>query len=171
MLNPDQIAEMEKAMLEEHRKDREALDRLKRFIPKNSSPAKDDQVDAEYADVEALRPRQRAIELEANDDLAPHTIIGKVESVMLADTTKRWTVPVMLQLLKGEKFPLAAQKPESTLGLVFAKLHKRGKIRLVRRGGGRTPNVYRGQLPTQEGDSDSGAKSERATHGQPDHVQ
>jgi hypothetical protein len=158
----DQIAAMEKNMLEEHRKDREALERLKRFLPKDGDNPKTG---------ETVQSPDPAPLLQLDEGLAPNTIIGKVESVMIADTTRRWTIQLMLQQLKHDNFPLAAQKPESTLGLVFAKLHRRKRIKLVRRGGGRTPNVYQGILPIQEGDSDLLPKSERATQGQPGHVQ
>jgi hypothetical protein len=161
---------MERAMREEHRKDLEALERLKRLIHKNGDATcqapdhKPQQIDAEYVD-------NNDDPLDLQEGLFPATIIGRVESIMVANTARRWTVPSMLTELMRQKFPLAAQKPASTLGLVFGKLHKRGRIRLVRRGSGRTPNVFRAVPPqTQEGDSDISQKSERATQGQPDHV-
>ena len=58
MRSGQQLAEMERDMLEEHRKDLEALERLKRFLPKNSrAPAQNppnglqpENIDEELAD-------------------------------------------------------------------------------------------------------------------------
>jgi hypothetical protein len=155
------LAAMESAMREEHRKDLEALQRLKRFLPANSAaPTQQPPVDAKHADTND----------DSHDptvDSLAQTIIGKVESIMLADTNKRWTVASMLEELRRLNFPLVSKTPTSTLGLVFAKLHKRGIIRLVRRGSGRTPNVFRGvQSQSQEGDSEVDSKNERPTNGQ-----
>lgn len=163
MHNADQLAEMEKSMREEHRKDLEALERLKRFLPASS-------ISAQKPEPGATPGSNQQLELE--EGLAPTSIIGKVESVMIADTDREWTVPQMLSQLRKDKFPMLAKAPLSTLGLTFTKLTRRGKIKLVRRGYGRNPNVYRGIVPQSlSGDSDMGRKSERATQGQPDHVQ
>jgi len=157
MPNADQLAEMEQSMMEEHRKDREALDRLKRFLPKNGSGPQ-------------FAPVGPALSTEDNEDEESLTIIAKVEEVMTADLDKKWTVPKMVAHLKTIAFPLVAKKPASTMGLVFKRLQKRGRIRIVKRGAGRNPNVWRANLPT-EGDSDSSAQNERPTQRQAVHLQ
>jgi hypothetical protein len=150
MLDANQLAAIEDAMAEEHRRDREALQRLKRFLPPNGSSGRVTQVLTIHKDVDS----------EESDD--PQTIIDKVEQIMQADPAKKWTVPGMLVHLQQIGFPLAAKKPQATLGLVFAKLvNKRRTIRLFKRGAGRNPNVFRA-IPLQEGASDNHSQSERA---------
>jgi hypothetical protein len=163
MYDSKTLAAMEQSMREEHRKDLEAFERMKRFLPKNgSAPKHTTIIDAESVDTD-----DDSLDLPNGPLPLPQTIIGRVESIMLADIAKRWTVSTMLQELRRINFPLVAKTPGSTLGLVFAKLHRRGTIRLVRRGSGRTPNVFRGvQSQSQEGDSDVDYKSERPTNGQ-----
>jgi hypothetical protein len=151
MLDANQLATIESAMAEEHRKDREALQRLKRFLPPNGSNGRVTQVLTIASDGT----------VEESEE--PQTIIDKVEQVMQADPSKRWTVPAMVTYLKQINFPLAAKKPQATMGLVFAKLvGKRRTIRVVKRGAGRNPNVFRAVQPQQEGASDNHSQSERA---------
>jgi hypothetical protein len=161
MYDSKTITAMEHSMREEHRKDLEAFERMKRFLPANGrAPKQPTIIDAEPVDTDDDS-------LDLPDGQLPQTIIGKVESIMLADTAKRWTVPAMLQELRRISFPLEAKTPASTLGLVFAKLRRRGHIRIVKRGSGRTPNIFRGvQSQSQEGDSEVDSKSERPTNGQ-----
>jgi hypothetical protein len=149
MLTVNQLAEIEKAMEEEHRQDREALQRLKRFL-KNGANGRS-----------GASPRLIDTHQYDDGDGNAQTIIGTVDSAMQADHNRKWTVPLMLAYLRDSNFPLAAQKPEATLGLIFKKLQRRGRIRLVKRGSGRLPNVYKAVQPTaQEGESD--LESERA---------
>jgi hypothetical protein len=155
MIDAKQLAAMERAMEEEHRKDREALERLKRFLYARSDGKS-----------EAPKPLSAMDRIEQEvDELNTNTIIGRVETIFVSDPDRRWTVPTMLQRLQEEKFPLAAEKPIATLGLVFSKLHKRGKIKRVKRGSGRTPHIYRANV-SQEPNSETEAKSERPTQGQ-----
>lgn len=149
---PDQISELERRMEEEHRKDREAIERLKRFLPQGQQSASLHREEEDSSDV--------------NDAPVP-TIIGKVEEIMLDDATRKWTVPAMLAHLRHINFPLAAQKPEATLGQVFVKLQRRGAIRIVRRGSGRNPNIYRASIVERREETTDVSKSERATEGQP----
>ncbi|MGA9507242.1 MAG: hypothetical protein WBV55_01215 [Candidatus Sulfotelmatobacter sp.] len=95
----------------------------------------------------------------------PQTIIDRVEQIMLSDTHKKWSVPLMVAHLKNINFPLRAKTPEATMGLVFGKLlRKRRTIFRVRRGSGRMPSLYRG-IPRehQEDASESDTQNERAT--------
>ena|SRR5581483_3604064 len=153
-LTPEQLSAVERQMEEEYRKDREALARLKRFL----------KVDAPSENIDGNQSNDST---DVSDAAVP-TIIGKVEEIMTADITRKWTVPTMLAHLRHEKFPLTAQKPEATLGQVFAKLQRRGVIRIVRRGSGRIPNVFKAvpQITKEEATPET-SKSERATEGQP----
>ena len=140
MLDAKQLASIEATMEEEHKKDREALQRLKRFLPNvngHSSGFRETTGQVKLP-VHVLVPV-----VNDDDDAVTGTIIGKVESILMADPTEKWTVPRMLSFLRESGFQLEAQKPERTIGLVFRKLMKRGKVRLLKKGSGRIPNVYR----------------------------
>lgn len=148
---PEQLSEVERRMEEEHRKDREALLRLKRFLDLG-----------EQTSVITIHREEDS----SNVDDTP-TIISKVESVFADDFTRKWTVPTMIAHLRHEGFPLVAQKPEATMGQVFARLQQRGVIRLVRRGAGRRPNIFKAVAQTKEEEKSEASQSERATQGQP----
>ena len=163
MFDANQIVAIETAMEEEHRRDREALQRLKRFLPLNGNGS------GSHVSTFVIDRTNEATESEVLDfvDAAgnePQTIIDTVEQIMHSDPHKKWSVPLMVAYLKNIKFPLEAKKPEATMGLVFAKLMKKRKtIVRVRRGSGRTPNLFRG-IPRehQEDASNSDAQNERA---------
>jgi len=160
MLDANQISAIENAMEEEHRRDREALQRLKRFLPPSPNGSSSRVAPLVLLDPEPIDPLGPA---DAEED-APETIIDTVDHIMQADTHRKWSVPLMLAHLRNLNFPLEAKKPEATLGLVFSKLtHKRKTIVRVKKGGGRRPALYRG-IPRehQEDASDSSAQSERA---------
>ena len=165
MFNPNQIAAIETAMAEEHRLDREALRRLKRFLPVSSNNDGHAPLTLHRSEQSEAEDRRSLEELIADaEEDAPRTIIDTVEQVMLANTSQKWSVPSMIAHLKSAGFKLQAKKPEATMGLVFQKLAKKRKtIVRVRRGSGRTPNLYRA-IPRehQEDSSSSDIQNERA---------
>jgi hypothetical protein len=158
LLTALQLAEIEKSMQEEHRKDREALARLKRFLnPNGNAPLSATETDDD----------------ESDSSQYPQTIIATMERIMRSDPTRKWTVPTMLSHLRSEKVPFGGKTPDATLGYNFRKLVTRGKVRRVRPGAGRSPSVYRwnSQSDKKEEGSEDSPKSERATQGQPAHLQ
>jgi hypothetical protein len=140
MLSADQIANIEAAMEDEHRRDREALQRLKRFLPTNGNS--NGKSVAERVRAAQAAPSLPLLGNGTDEDVEIGSIIGTVEKVMFENPTQRWTVPGMVGHLQQTGFPLEAQKPERTMGLIFRKLAKRGRIQIVRKGSGRRPNVY-----------------------------
>lgn len=161
MLDANQLSVIERAMEEEHRRDREALQRLKRFLPLNGNGSGSH---VSTFVIDRTNEAQESEVLDFVDGAEPQTIIDTVEQIMQADPHKKWSVPLMVGYLKNINFPLEAKKPEATMGLVFAKLMKKRKtIVRVRRGSGRMPNLFRA-IPRehQEDASDSDTQSERA---------
>jgi len=137
-MDAKQIAAIELAMAEEHKRDKEALDRLKRFIGNgatgtNGHSSKALPVQFEIPQVEDM----------VDDVINNGTIRSRVAEVFAADPERRWTIPTMLQYLKSVNYPLHAQKPEVTLSGAFRRLNEIGKIKRVRRGHGRNPHVYK----------------------------
>ena len=155
MLDANQIAAIETAMEEEHRLDREALKRLRRFLPANGHTST----------IPAAPIRKiRAIHTlpEEQDEYEAITIIDKVEQVMQSDPHKKWSVPSMVAHLQSIRFTLQAKKPEATMGLVFGKLaRKRKTIVRVRKGSGRTPSLYRGIPREHQEDASSSSDSDQ----------
>ena len=157
MVTALQVAEFEKSMQELHRKDREALAWLKkRFLNQNGD-----------APLAATEPDDDA----SDSSQYPQTIIATMERVMRSDPTRKWTVPTMLAHLRSEKVPFGGKTPDATLGYNFRKLVTRGKVRCVRPGAGRSPSVYRWKTESKEASTNTSPESERATQGQPAHVQ
>ncbi len=148
-MDAKQLAQIELAMAEDHRRDKEALERLKRFIHGDNGQNTNRIVSfapSTFVDDDA-------------DGGSESTIRNKVAEVFGADSTRRWTIPQMVEHLQSVDFPLKAKKPEATMYGVFNALRGRGIIRLVRRGTGRNPNTYR--LVTAE--RENGAASEEST--------
>jgi hypothetical protein len=152
------LVEAQRRMQEEHRKDQEAFERVKRFF--NTNGRLPDSVAHTDSDTDE----------DPSDTMAnTNTIIGQIAHIMESDPTKKWTVPSMLGYLRSQRYPMHAKKPEATIGITLRKLQSRGRIRLVRQGAGRSPSIYKWIVRTQptEGDSDISPTSERATRGQP----
>jgi hypothetical protein len=134
MLDATQIGAIEAAMEAEHAKDREALARLKRFLP-NKNGAKNGN-----------SHNQETLQLIHDDPDGADTLIGRVESVLFADPEKRWTVPTMIEHLRSIGVQFEAKRPDATMGLIFSKLKGRYKVRIVKRGSGRRPHVYKAEV-------------------------
>jgi hypothetical protein len=138
MLSMNQVAEMERAMEDEHRRDREALDRLKRFLPRVSSNGNGHGAAASSVDSQDTTAQDDS-EAEVKTD----TLIGRVRQLLKNDPSKGWTVPSVIEHLEAGGYTFAAKAPESSLGLTFAKLVRKKEARITRRGSGRIPHVYK----------------------------
>jgi hypothetical protein len=150
MFGADQIAAIENAMAEEHRKDLEALQRLKRFLPSNSNVA------APFTVTQRLRQARKAeLELpsvsEAESHDEPVTIVSAVKDTLMANPEKSWTVVQMIHALNGVPgVKMESRKPEATVGLIFSKLAKKNKVHIIAKGSGRRPHVYKWNAQQEE---------------------
>lgn len=142
-MNAQQLAAMERAMEDEHRKDREALQRLKRFLPNgNTTPVESAPVATfEESDLQASQP--------------PLTVSEKVTSLMQADYTVSWDSAKLIQSLRAEGYIPKAKKPRGTVNRILRVLKSRGVIRLVRRGKGVSSSLYRAVEKQRSFDSHS----------------
>lgn len=141
---------------EEYLRARDALHTLKKYLGngENGSAGRTPPI---AIDLTNEPTRHDLTQLTFNDEENSQTIIDKVEQIMQSDTRQKWSVPLMVAHLRTIGFPLQAKKPEATMGLVFSKLMRNRKtVVRVRRGSGRTPNLFRG-IPKehQEDASDS----------------
>jgi hypothetical protein len=136
-----QIEALEKAMLEEHRRDMEALNRLKRFLP-NGSPGTTKLTPIAQPTAPAhLLQDDTNDGAEDGDTVA--TLRGKVGELMASDPTHGWTGQRMLRNLQEIGFPLKARKPQNSVIVAMAHWVKRGYATVARKGSGRNPNIIK----------------------------
>ena len=147
-----------RAFQEELRKDLEALERVERMMAAKSGPAvsKSDKRSPLFppADSES----EAEVESDEYDTEAPSdSLRGTIERIVNGDLATRWTTQKVLTRLIEMRYDLRAKKPIYSVGQSFYVLAKKGRIRLVRKGAGSAPNVYRGKmegLRRHEGGSD-----------------
>lgn len=135
------------SLREELRKDLEALERVERLMAaKNGSLSRPD-------DRQMALPinKSRVLDVDSAEEDADNapgiSLRGKIAEVINADPNVRWTTQRVLAHLQNTHFPLKAQKPIFSVGQSLNSLVKRGNIRLVRKGTGSAPNIYKGKLP------------------------
>ncbi len=141
------IEEIEMAMREEHRRDEEALDRLKRFLPSNGTNSGNSKRLFEYI---PKNDRLDPINVGHHDSLEDIdealnvvTLRGKIGQTMASDPTKGWTGKKMLKALEEAKFAFAARKPINSVAIAMNYWVKRGFAHVTKRGSGRIPNVIK----------------------------
>ena len=125
-------------MLTEHRRELEALNLLK----KRYANSKNGHSPMVAAAVEAVSSSPGAYPLEDNIPL-PMTMLDRVSQIVRGHPEVPWDAPKMVNVFRSSGIPLRAERPLSTFNRIFRKLQKRGIVRLVRRGKGTGPNVYR----------------------------
>ena len=135
------------ALREELRKDLEALERVERLMAaKNGSLSRPD-------DRQMALPinKSRVLDVDSAEedaDNAPRTSLrGKIAEVINSDPSVRWTTQRVLSHLQAAHFPLKAKEPIYSVGQSLSSLVKKGNIRLIRKGTGSEPNIYKAKLP------------------------
>jgi hypothetical protein len=132
-MDAQELELIERRMQEEHRLDREALERLKRFL----HPSKNGH------NPPVVKPTNPASGKDDAETAAVYTIISKVAEVMIADPARSWNGPDMVAKLASEGMPIAAKRPVPAVTRAFRKLVKRGIVRRVKKGVGTIPSAYR----------------------------
>jgi hypothetical protein len=143
-------------MEEEHQKDREAFERLLRFLPDDEEEEvegvgvrADSESDEETAEhVEAMldlarRGRMARARAQTRDfHPSEKSILSQIESIMRDNSDRTWNVRQLVGELSSQGVALVAARPETTVSVALKKLHDRGKITLVAPGTGRKPHTY-----------------------------
>ena len=143
-MDATKIETLERQMIEEHRKDLEALARLKRFLPSNVATA------SPIDERQTKLPVYLEVRVEDDMDETPvMTLRGKIEQTVNSDPNLKWTTQKVLAYLRQVGFPLNAKKPIYSVGQTLKILADQGRIRLVRKGVGSAPNIYRGKIAEQ----------------------
>ena len=153
-MNEHEITALEQQMMKEHRKDLEALARLKRFLPSNGSTSA-----PETSKAMPVQPSE-AITPLVPDEYTP--LKEAIRDIVNNDPSVRWTNPKMLKYLREIGFELKAKKPIYSINQGTKKLIEAGEIKLIRKGYGSTPSVYRGLTPLEQAARESVEDSDLA---------
>ncbi|MDP9054170.1 MAG: hypothetical protein M3N93_07690 [Acidobacteriota bacterium] len=144
------------SLREELKRDIEALDRVERIIAAKDAVAKSDE--------RQIPLPIRSVAADQDLDESPVTSLrGTIAATINSDTTVKWTTSKMLSHLEKTGYPLKAKKPIYSVGQTMQILAEQGKIRLVRRGAGSAPNIYRGVEKNLE--QNTGSKPEDESKG------
>jgi len=115
---------------EKLRKDLDAVQRVKRMMALEAAEGGGHDADADDADLEAPVTSLR----------------GTIQQLLNANPEKRWTAQQVLSALKDSGYPLRAKQPIYSVGQTLNILAKKQKIRIVRRGTGSAPHIYKGRI-------------------------
>jgi hypothetical protein len=139
-MDADRIA----ALKDELRRDLDAVERVERMLAfKNGSLMKPNG-NGKQSTVAPLNLDETVAPDDEYDTDAPvDSLRGTVERIVNSDPNERWTTAKVLQRLIETKFDLRAAKPIYSVGQSLNVLVKKGRIRLVRKGAGSAPNVYK----------------------------
>lgn len=132
---------------DELRKDLEAIARVRQLIAAKNGALAAKPDDRQYPLLIAGDRASDHVDSTDADDAPVESLRGKIEQVINSDPTVRWTTQKMLSHLQAIGFPLRARKPIYSVGQAMQKLGDSQKIRLIRRGVGSAPNIYRGLNP------------------------
>lgn len=143
------------ALKEELLKDMEALERVERLIAaKNGSLSRPDERQYQLP----ISPKPQAdLDIDSFEEDEENStgisIRGKIAEIMNSDPSVRWTTQRVLFHLQAIEFPLKAKKPIYSIGQSLNSLVKQGRIRLIRKGSGSEPNIYKGKAMDAVGES------------------
>jgi hypothetical protein len=139
------------ALEQDLRRDLEAIERVKKMMAfKNGSLSAPDERQIPLMTLEQDIPETANLA-----DIPSTSLRGTIQSIMCADPSVRWTVQKMVAHLASTGFDLKAQKPVFSVGQAMKKLAESNRIKLVRRGSGSEPHIYRGIDRKAEIDSQS----------------
>jgi hypothetical protein len=142
----DQDAQKLAALEEELKRDLEAIARVRHLMAiKNGSLSAPDSRQLNLA----IGGKMNTSDEE--DEAPVPSLRGTIEKLINSDPNVRWTTQKVLLHLQQTGFPLKAQKPIYSIGQALQNLVEKGAIRLVRRGTGSAPNLYKGKSQEQGG--------------------
>lgn len=146
----EQFEIMRKSMEEEHAKDLAALERLKRFLPSSEESGSGNA--KPFKAVPPAQMEESAIDQGDGDTSERPTLISSVLSVLQSNPNTSMTGRHVLAALEAQGFPLVGDERRrlTSIGQALSKLADRepAPIRVVRRGKGKAPNLYRAFVST-----------------------
>ena len=135
-MDQKKVTDIEREMLEEHRKDLKALARLKRFLHSSESTS--------------APQTSNAIPVQPSEPIAPLVpeegtpLKHAIRDIMNNDPNRKWSNGKMLNYLSSIGFNLKAKKPIYSIGQATQQLVESGEVKLQKQGFGSLPNIYRG---------------------------
>jgi hypothetical protein len=138
-----------KAMEEEYRKNLEALERVKRFLPRELETSIDNGSHASAAKTTVIQKSSEDSEDKGQPVESP-SLIGAVLEILVSKPATSFNPRTVLYALESKNFPFSRDNGKRILSVAQAlrKLTERDQpqVKLVRRGSGRRPNSYRAQM-------------------------
>lgn len=149
-MNIEELSTLENEL----RRDIEAIARVRQIMAAKQGAA--------VSDERQMPPPIRKVDDTVADDIDAPTksIRGTIESIMNANPSARWTTAKMLARLQHLGVPLKAKQPIYTVGQTMQKLAEQGRIKIIHRGAGSAPNIYRGVDKAPEQASETGDATE-----------
>jgi len=131
-MNKAEVDILERRIRENYEKDMAAIRRVQKMLSENGSSPVKSAIESKAA--------AGADDAEADDQ----SLVGNIEAIFLSDLKKNWTVPKIERRLLESGVTLKAKNPKPSIAGAIKRLMKRGVIRLVKKGGGKIPHIYRG---------------------------
>jgi len=152
------------ALEEELKKDLDAIARVRRMmVVKEGASAAPDQRQI-VLPIKSTPPRPDADDADESEMESATSLVGAIEQLLNYAPDVRWTTQKVLAHLRQSGFPLKAQRPIYSVGQALNKLARREKIRMVRKGSGSEPNIYKGKLSSPESEVGLGGEKPSNFH-------
>lgn len=133
MMDRKQLGDIQRRMEEEHRRDKEALERLMRFIPDGDSNPK--SVHQVFSTRDSGGKQSDVEPLSEMDQLC----LG----VMRDHSERDWTIRALLQEMESNGARLPATRPEGMLNRTMRRLVAHGLVTVVLEPQGRRAGIYK----------------------------
>lgn len=138
-MDPREITAME----EELKKDLDALTRVRRIMESRRKETQHSSTGPGLPVGAALINNGIAHgETNTLEDAFGSSLIARVAEIIDKDPRTQWTTQLVLTQLEQTGFPLRAKKPVYSVGQAINKLVEQGRIRMLKKGAGRIPNLY-----------------------------
>jgi hypothetical protein len=140
MLDERQISDMESRMREEHRKDLEALERLKKYLPTPTSNG----VTSVPLVPASRTPRVRSIGRRTRAGGGRTGLTNEVLAIITEarDQQEIWSRAEVQEALNKRMFVVTASDPVAAINQALKALVGRGDLFIVRQGSGSSPSLY-----------------------------
>lgn len=136
------------ALKEDLRRDLEAIERVERMMAfKNGSLPRPDEREIPLPSLQVVD--QATVTDDDDVEVQSGSLRSVIEQLVNSDPTTRWTTQKVLAHLRSVNYPLRAKEPIYSVGQTLGLLVKKGKIRLVRKGGGSTPHIYKAKISSE----------------------
>ncbi len=138
------------ALEEKLKRDLDAIARVRQLIAQNNgslSPPDSRQYTL------PIPISDKVPDVSESDEAPIQSLRGTICKIINEDPNVRWTAQKVMARLIDTGFQLRAKKPIYSIGQALYGLVEKGEIRLVRKGVGSAPNLYKGKVTVRTMDS------------------